>query len=182
MNTSCVCHTILFGFFFQFLADATIHFGWSRRVAGDENTVTWKLNANLYLFNFAGTDELSASFTLLIDDDRIRNKLESDDFVAVKVQSDSEAYKQFAQICKHSIRPSVSLFWILVNREYFCCRQIGAVSINFFHREKWHPHRNSHRRCQNGRWIGNENQWHLRKGRRKPDTSGGQRFCKFDWK
>lgn len=48
-----------------------------------------------------GPDELSTAFATLVNDDRIRNKLESDDFVAIKVQSDSEAYTQFAQICEY---------------------------------------------------------------------------------
>lgn len=61
-----------------------------------------KTHRNFDFINFTGTDELSTSFTSLINDDRVRAKLESDDFVAIKVESDSEAYKQFAQICKYS--------------------------------------------------------------------------------
>lgn len=53
------------------------------------------------MFNFLGPDELSTAFATLVNDDRIRNKLESDDFVAIKVQSDSEAYTQFSQICEY---------------------------------------------------------------------------------
>lgn len=38
----------------------------------------------------------------MINNDTIRKELESENFVAIKVQSDSEAYMQFAQICKVS--------------------------------------------------------------------------------
>lgn len=49
-----------------------------------------------------GTDEMSTAFTELINNETVRTKLESDDFVAIRVQSDSEAYMQFAAICKVS--------------------------------------------------------------------------------
>lgn len=48
----------------------------------------------------AGADEASQAFTALINDDRIHGKLQGDKFVAIKVESESEAYTQFAQICK----------------------------------------------------------------------------------
>lgn len=53
-------------------------------------------------FDRIGTDEMSTAFTELINTDIVRTKLESDDFVAIRVQSDSEAYMQFAAICKVS--------------------------------------------------------------------------------
>lgn len=53
-------------------------------------------------YAISGSDELSTAFSDMVNNDVIRNKLESDDFVAIKVQSDSEAYIQFAQICKVS--------------------------------------------------------------------------------
>lgn len=46
---------------------------------------------------------MSTAFTKLINDEIVRSKLESEDFVAIKVQSDSEAYMQFAAICKVSL-------------------------------------------------------------------------------
>lgn len=55
-----------------------------------------------YLLYGIGTDEMSTAFTELINNDIVRTKLESDDFVAIRVQSDSEAYMQFAAICKVS--------------------------------------------------------------------------------
>lgn len=47
----------------------------------------------------SGTDEASQKVTSLINEDVIRKTLESTSFVAIKIQSDSEAYVQFAQIC-----------------------------------------------------------------------------------
>lgn len=38
----------------------------------------------------------------MINNDAIRTELESENFLAIKVESDSEAYMQFAQICKVS--------------------------------------------------------------------------------
>lgn len=38
--------------------------------------------------------------TELIDNEQIKQKLESDSFVAVKVESDKEDYMHFAKICK----------------------------------------------------------------------------------
>lgn len=46
----------------------------------------------------------------MINTDAIRKELESEDFVAIKVQSDSEAYMQFAQICKASNKLTHYLF------------------------------------------------------------------------
>lgn len=43
---------------------------------------------------------MSTAMSLIVNDDKIRSKLESENFVAIKIQSDSEAYMQFAQICK----------------------------------------------------------------------------------
>lgn len=57
-----------------------------------------------------GADETSLAFTSLINDDRVRGKLESDDFVAIKVQSESESYIQFAQICKCSAYTEYAIF------------------------------------------------------------------------
>lgn len=53
-------------------------------------------------FDRIGNDEMSTAFTELINNDTVRTKLEGDDFVAIRVQSDSEAYMQFAAICKVS--------------------------------------------------------------------------------
>lgn len=47
----------------------------------------------------SGTDDLSQKLTSIINEDAVRKTLESTSFVAIKIQSDSEAYVQFAQIC-----------------------------------------------------------------------------------
>lgn len=64
-------------------------------------------------FDRIGTDEMSTAFTELINNEIIRTKLESDDFVAIRVQSDSEAYMQFAAICKVSHNQIIRFDWQL---------------------------------------------------------------------
>lgn len=78
-----------------------------------------KINLNIKFHSehtHTGSDESSQAFTAMINTDAIRKELESEDFVAIKVQSDSEAYMQFAQICKVSIKfyahKFACLFWV----------------------------------------------------------------------
>lgn len=66
-----------------------------------------------HFHNKIGSDELSTAFSKLINDHGIRSQLESDNFVAIKVQSDSEAYIQFAQICKVSSLGGKAIFHFL---------------------------------------------------------------------
>lgn len=47
-----------------------------------------------------GKDENSKAMTKLIDNKAIAGKLESNAFVAIKIESDKEEYIQFAKICK----------------------------------------------------------------------------------
>lgn len=58
-----------------------------------------KTSENL-LFVCLGRDDISKQMTELIDNEQIKQKLESDSFVAVKVESDKEDYMHFAKICK----------------------------------------------------------------------------------
>lgn len=58
--------------------------------------ITPKTNGNCNL----GKDDNSKQMTNLINSSKER--LESDSFVVVKVESDSEAYMHFAKICKFS--------------------------------------------------------------------------------
>jgi hypothetical protein len=51
------------------------------------------------LFLFEGKDDLSKSIAATIDSTAISSKLESEDFVVIKINSGSETYRQFAQIC-----------------------------------------------------------------------------------
>ncbi|XP_055325108.1 UBX domain-containing protein 4 [Sitodiplosis mosellana] len=69
-----------------------------------------KAKNSIFVVYCEGTDELSTAFTELINNEIVRTKLESDDFVAIRVQSDSEAYMQFAAIYK--LVPLPSLFFI----------------------------------------------------------------------
>lgn len=57
-----------------------------------------------------GKDDASAKLGRFINDKNIREKLESDDFVAIKIEGDSESYMQFASI--YQIVPVPSIFFI----------------------------------------------------------------------
>jgi hypothetical protein len=56
------------------------------------------VNASL-LFLFEGKDGASINAAATVDNVAVSSKLESDDFVAIKLDSGSEAYRQFVQIC-----------------------------------------------------------------------------------
>lgn len=47
-----------------------------------------------------GHNENSKAMAALIDTAAIRNELESSKYVAIRVQTETEAYTQFCQICK----------------------------------------------------------------------------------
>uniref|UniRef100_A0A1L8DT63 UBX domain-containing protein 4 n=1 Tax=Nyssomyia neivai TaxID=330878 RepID=A0A1L8DT63_9DIPT len=72
-------------------------------------TQSKKKNAVFVVF-VAGTDELSINLGGLIDSDTIRKYLESERFVAIRIESGSEAYQQFAQI--YQLVPLPSIFFI----------------------------------------------------------------------
>ncbi|CAD7002375.1 unnamed protein product [Ceratitis capitata] len=57
-----------------------------------------------------GKNESTQKLTSFINDQKIREKLESDDFVAIKIESDSQAYMQFASI--YQVVPVPSIFFI----------------------------------------------------------------------
>lgn len=57
-----------------------------------------------------GTDDLSKSIAATVDNTAISSKLESEDFVVIRLNSGSEAYRQFAQI--YHLVPVPSLFFI----------------------------------------------------------------------
>ncbi|XP_037039244.1 UBX domain-containing protein 4 isoform X2 [Bradysia coprophila] len=69
-----------------------------------------KTRGAIFVVYVEGTDELSQKLTSIINESAIRTTLESTSFVAIKIQSDSEAYVQFAQIYK--LVPLPSLFFI----------------------------------------------------------------------
>jgi hypothetical protein len=52
-----------------------------------------------FLFLFEGTNDLSRSIAATIDNTAISSKLESEDFVVIRLNSGSEGYRQFVQIC-----------------------------------------------------------------------------------
>jgi hypothetical protein len=51
---------------------------------------------------FLGSDENSAKIRGMLEDSKISNKLNTNDFVAIEINSDTESYMQFAQICEYS--------------------------------------------------------------------------------
>lgn len=78
---------------------------------------------------FSGSDELSNSLSSIVNDERIRLKLESDRFVAIKIQSDSPAYGQFAQLCKTNDDSVNGSFSISCNR--FADKLVPVPSLFF---------------------------------------------------
>lgn len=52
-------------------------------------------------FNFSGKDEVSKKVTDFINNEAVSSRLESEKFVAIKIQSDQDEYMQFAKICKN---------------------------------------------------------------------------------
>ncbi|KAH8364153.1 hypothetical protein KR084_003320 [Drosophila pseudotakahashii] len=57
-----------------------------------------------------GQDEMSRKLERFVDDSRVRSRLETSDFVAIKVQGNSSAYGQFMSLYK--VVPVPSLFFI----------------------------------------------------------------------
>jgi hypothetical protein len=51
------------------------------------------------VFLFEGKDGASINAAATMDNVAVSSKLESDEFVVIKLDSGSEAYKQFVQIC-----------------------------------------------------------------------------------
>lgn len=53
----------------------------------------------MVLFLFEGKDDASVNAAATVGNVAVSSKLESDEFVAIKLDSGSEAYRQFVQIC-----------------------------------------------------------------------------------
>jgi hypothetical protein len=51
------------------------------------------------LFLFEGNDGASINAAATVNNVAVSSKLESDEFVVIKLDSGSEAYRQFVQIC-----------------------------------------------------------------------------------
>uniref|UniRef100_D3TPU2 UBX domain-containing protein 4 n=1 Tax=Glossina morsitans morsitans TaxID=37546 RepID=D3TPU2_GLOMM len=69
-----------------------------------------KIKNAIFVVYVEGKDETTEKLSGFIDELAVREKLESDDFVAVKIQSESEAYMQFASI--YQMVPVPSIFFI----------------------------------------------------------------------
>uniref|UniRef100_A0A0K8V3S4 UBX domain-containing protein 4 n=1 Tax=Bactrocera latifrons TaxID=174628 RepID=A0A0K8V3S4_BACLA len=64
----------------------------------------------IFVVYVEGKDESTQKLSNFINAQKIREKLESDDFVAIKIESDSQAYMQFATI--YQVVPVPSIFFI----------------------------------------------------------------------
>uniref|UniRef100_B4N5I9 UBX domain-containing protein 4 n=1 Tax=Drosophila willistoni TaxID=7260 RepID=B4N5I9_DROWI len=64
----------------------------------------------IFVVYIEGQDEMSAKLEKFMDDGRVRAKLETSDFVAIKVKGDSSAYGQFISLYK--VVPIPSIFFI----------------------------------------------------------------------
>lgn len=69
-----------------------------------------KQRDSVFVVYVDGNDEMSAKLRRFIDEEKIRSKLESEHFVAIKIDSGSESYMQFAQI--YQLVPLPSIFFI----------------------------------------------------------------------
>lgn len=64
----------------------------------------------IFVVYVEGKDESTQKLSNFINAQKIREKLESDNFVAIKIESDSQAYMQFAKI--YQVVPVPSIFFI----------------------------------------------------------------------
>ncbi|XP_068142880.1 UBX domain-containing protein 4 [Drosophila tropicalis] len=69
-----------------------------------------KVKDAIFVVYIEGQDEMSAKLEKFLNDGRVRAKLESSDFVAIKVKGDSSAYGQFISLYK--VVPIPSIFFI----------------------------------------------------------------------
>nr|CAD7265642.1 unnamed protein product [Timema shepardi] len=75
-----------------------------------EAVAATKIKSAVFVVFIEGSDEASKDTATAINNLEVSSKLESDDFIAIKLDSGSEAYRQFAQI--YQIVPVPSLFFI----------------------------------------------------------------------
>lgn len=69
-----------------------------------------KIKNSIFVVYVEGKDEATAKLNKFINEPRIKDKLESDDFVAIKIESETETYMQFASI--YQMVPVPSIFFI----------------------------------------------------------------------
>ncbi|XP_030385922.1 actin cytoskeleton-regulatory complex protein PAN1 [Scaptodrosophila lebanonensis] len=69
-----------------------------------------RTNNAIFVVYIEGQDEMSARLQRFVDDDRVRTKLESDDFVAIKIKGESTEYHQFRTL--YQVVPVPSIFFI----------------------------------------------------------------------
>lgn len=105
-------------------------------------------------YNGLGKDENSTKLSGLIDSEAVTSLLESEQFVAIKIESDKEEYNQFVKICELNIGTghvisSEKISYLFV---YILCssRSTRSRSLNLLHSE-WYSAQGRHERCQVGR-------------------------------
>ncbi|XP_037939494.1 UBX domain-containing protein 4 [Teleopsis dalmanni] len=64
----------------------------------------------IFVVYVEGKDEASQRITEFLNDEKIRGKLETDNFIAIKIESETQEYMQFASVYK--VVPIPSLFFI----------------------------------------------------------------------
>ncbi|XP_071449830.1 UBX domain-containing protein 4 isoform X2 [Hetaerina americana] len=80
-----------------------------------EAIVASKSKQALFVVFVAGDDDASKSTTSAMESSEVSSKLNSDDFVAIRLESGSEPYRQFVQI--YQLVPIPSIFFIGKNGE-----------------------------------------------------------------
>lgn len=63
---------------------------------------------------FTGSDDKSVQITNIINNEAITNKLESENFVAIKIEANSVPHQQFSEICMTNL----SIIYIQDNSFY----------------------------------------------------------------
>ncbi|KAG7188745.1 hypothetical protein KM043_008365 [Ampulex compressa] len=76
----------------------------------NEAVATSKSRKAIFVVFIEGSDESSSQVARAINDTEVSNRLERDDFVAIRLESGSESYRFFAQI--YQLVPVPSLFFI----------------------------------------------------------------------
>ncbi|KAJ9592417.1 hypothetical protein L9F63_015937 [Diploptera punctata] len=75
-----------------------------------EAVATSKAKNAIFVVFVNGQDDVSRTAAVTVDSEAVSSKLETEDFVAIKLESDSETYRQFVQI--YQLVPVPSLFFI----------------------------------------------------------------------
>lgn len=81
----------------------------------------------------AGKDDSSKEIVQNLESAEVSSRLESDKFVAIKIQSDTENYKFFAQICMYCLTLLSFIEDCILSFDHTIDRSFSSCTINFFH-------------------------------------------------